>query len=679
MGGIGFSSNGPLLACYSESANVELRDAHTGQYIRRIEWPKDVSDERSTNESSLRSNVFAFSPDGSLLATTGTDNDVIVWETERGNVKQVISPSTDVSDSITTARGLRYLLPLPDLWFSNDVLPTCFSTNGHVIAIPTSNFHVGIFEVDSGSLRQSLRIHDVPRRGRPVCFSRQDDLLAGLSQHVDTKREQSSINESIHVWHIESGRVLLRLSSDEILIRVLRAMNLSKLAEDLAHDKKDAHLGSLADSSSGMSRSICCHQLFFSPDGEGLRCVLSISEPASTVMIEWNIKRAVVDKPVKVFNPFFCVMGAASFDNAKVLLVIPAEKEGLQPKRHQMALYNTENGECETTLSVAGRFISQFQLSSDGSLVAYMTDWVSVHLVNMMDNVSTQPWSRSDPISALVVSPDREYVVSASSTGKMILWRVAGGTVERELEDRVGEVRFAAFSKCGNYLVSFSDDATVRRHNVRTGAAETLHHSLRLACWSLSFSSDGNIMATFSADEIQIWDLVTCSLEHAIRFESAISFLKFSSDNETVGIFYKSIGPPLSDFSCGHGPKDSTRYGAQIWDVASGVARLTLDWGATNWLRDENTEMLYTCWGDFDLSASDAHETGLNYSDAGTQGFTWNKTYITQLPRDIKVTTGVVAGETAILGFESGQVMFIDFDLEICKEFDYYDEDSTSS
>jgi len=120
-----------------------------------------------------------------------------------------------------------------------------------------------------------------------------------------------------------------------------------------------------------------------------------------------------------------------------------------------------------------------------------------------------------DSIQSIAVSPDGQLVATCSRKDDIKIWKVAGGTLEREIEEAGQEgVLAVAFSPSGRTLASGGVDKRVKLWKVASGKErETLWaHVDRVTC--VAFSPDGKTLATGSRDKtILLWDIDEPSAE----------------------------------------------------------------------------------------------------------------------------------------------------------------------
>ncbi|KAG8792068.1 hypothetical protein FRC12_007331 [Ceratobasidium sp. 428] len=177
-------------------------------------------------------------------------------------------------------------------------------------------------------------------------------------------------------------------------------------------------------------------------------------------------------------------------------------------------------------------------------------------------------------VKALAYSTDGAYIVSGSNDCTLRIWDVhTGGMAGQPLEGHTGRILSVSFSPDGARIVSGSDDETIRIWDVGTctmSGAPLIGHTDSIR--SVSYSPDGAHIASGSDDEtIRVWDAYTgqmvgsplrghTSQVHSVSYSPSGVFLVSGSDDKTIRIWNtqngETVGCPLE----GHG--------SSVWSVA---------------------------------------------------------------------------------------------------------------
>ena len=176
-----FSSDGALLATASVDGTARLWDVKTGKFrhvlVERADW--EEADELGSKEVT----DVAFSPDGTLLATSDMDDIGRLWNTKTGELIHIFYGQSD-------------FLP-PELTFNLEGF-VVFSPDGELLATRNMDGAVYIWDVETGALVQSLADH--AGGVAYVGFSPDGTLLATASDDGTAGLWDVGTGERIHVF-----------------------------------------------------------------------------------------------------------------------------------------------------------------------------------------------------------------------------------------------------------------------------------------------------------------------------------------------------------------------------------------------------------------------------------------------------------------------------------------------
>jgi WD40 repeat protein len=157
------------------------------------------------------------------------------------------------------------------------------------------------------------------------------------------------------------------------------------------------------------------------------------------------------------------------------------------------------------------------------------------------------------PVFALAIGPDCKTLASAGKDSSIYLWDLATGERRELLAGHTGPVRALAFHPTRELLASAGDDGTVRLWDAAAGKERRVlspgHHG---GARALAFTPDGKGLASGGADGfVRVWDLDTGKL--LATFEGAHS--------PVWSLSYRSEGAVLAA---------GTDSGVRVWDTATG-------------------------------------------------------------------------------------------------------------
>ena len=169
----------------------------------------------------------------------------------------------------------------------------------------------------------------------------------------------------------------------------------------------------------------------------------------------------------------------------------------------------------------------------------------------------------TDGVWSVAFSTDTTFLVSSSDDQTIRIWDVATGQCLHTLR-HANRVRSVALSPDGTLLASGSDDHTICIWNARTGECLTILSGHDDRVWSVAFDPTGTRLASGGTDcTVRLWDVVS---------EQAISVLEGHTD-WVRGVVFGAKGAVLAS-----GSDDAT---LRLWDVQSGQLLKTLQ-GHTN-------------------------------------------------------------------------------------------------
>ena len=166
----------------------------------------------------------------------------------------------------------------------------------------------------------------------------------------------------------------------------------------------------------------------------------------------------------------------------------------------------------------------------------------------------------SSYVNSVTISPDGKYIVSGSDDETIKIWDIKTGECLNTLEGQ-NRVKSVTISPDGKYIVSGSIDKTIKIWDIKT--AECLNtlegHSSYVE--SVTISPDGKYIVSGSSDKtIKIWDIKTGECLNTLEGHSYwVNSVTISPDGKYIV----------------SGSRDKT---IKIWDIRKGVCIYTLDY-----------------------------------------------------------------------------------------------------
>ncbi|KAL2830847.1 WD40-repeat-containing domain protein [Aspergillus cavernicola] len=159
----------------------------------------------------------------------------------------------------------------------------------------------------------------------------------------------------------------------------------------------------------------------------------------------------------------------------------------------------------------------------------------------------------TEPVTKVIFSPDDRFLLSASDDHTVRVWDTETGTCLNTLEGHMGPVLSIAVSPNGAWVASFAMDLTVRLWNLRSG---DLYMIWKTMCYVTSrrFSADGKRLIFVSCHKyVQILGTSSGVLVHAYQLHPSLQHSTVMSPN---GLWIASIcrngTVELGDLDTGH-------------------------------------------------------------------------------------------------------------------------------
>lgn len=148
-------------------------------------------------------------------------------------------------------------------------------------------------------------------------------------------------------------------------------------------------------------------------------------------------------------------------------------------------------------------------------------------------------------INAIALSADGRFLVSASEDGSLKLWDTATGNVLRTLQGHDKQVLAVSVSPDGSLIASGGMDATVRIWHVLTGFSSALgtHSS---AVKEVAFSADGRQLTSISNYVVRLFDIASAQEIRSVKLGEDKYRTPVSSGNPDLEALTDSVATALT-------------------------------------------------------------------------------------------------------------------------------------
>jgi len=459
-----YSPDGTLVATTGADGRANLWRS-TGELVKTLEGHKGE--------------VFglSFSPDGQTLVTSGRDGTLRFWDREGNGLR-----------TLDVKRGTLY-----DVEYSPD---------GRAIATAGADGTVRLWNQD-GTALQVLEGHTGGVNG--VTFSPDGQLLAS-----------SSGDSTIKLWS-RSGTLVRTITGHTARVNdVIFSPNGQLLAS--ASDDQTARLWNLDGTAYNalLGHRDWVNSVRFSPDGQRL-----VTASNDRMLKVWNLEGQELNTlrghqqtiSEAVFDPTGEALVSGSYDGILKFWQIPPFEittlRGHQDGVH--SVHHSRDGRIRLTGSddghillwdaqgnvlrrlTVGQPVRDVALHPSGQLVATANEDGITQIWNLEGALVQTLGPHNLSVSSVSFSADGQHLATASIDKTARLWNL-DGTLLTTLSDHLDELTDVQFSPDGTAIATTSFDNTVRLWDYEGQLLTTLSHQVPV--WGVAFSPDGQTLVT---------------------------------------------------------------------------------------------------------------------------------------------------------------------------------------
>ncbi|KAF7979329.1 hypothetical protein HWV62_42741 [Athelia sp. TMB] len=572
---VAFSPDGKRIATGSTKCEIIIWDSQTGEILA---GPLKGHREKI--------NAVAYSPDGVRIASGSDDATVRVWDTQTGDV--VIEPLRKHTGPVTSiafsADGKRIASGSEDhtvcVWNAQTGGAVGTSMTGHTAIVNTVSFSPDGKFISSGSDDRTFRIWDAYTGN---CVARSEGHTGRVESATfspDGEHIVSGGGDTVRLWNARTGAVVRtfeghtgRVKSVAVSRDDLRIVSGSYDYSVRIWDLQTGTLVAVFQEHTGYVISVA-----FSLDGLHLASgsvdgTVRIWDARSSGTFSELLRGHTASVRSVVFSPDGKHIASGSDD-------------------HTICIWDASTRELAVGPLIGhGGRITSVTFSPDGLYIVSGSEDYTVCLWDArLGELLAGPFKgQSHFVTSVAFSPDGRHIVSGSYDSTISVRNARTGVLVAEpLEGHTDRVLSVAYSPDGKHIASGSKDKTVRIWDVQTGdlvVSPLEGHTLDVA--SVSFSPDGQHIASGSWDgTIRIWDARTGMSVKELRghiyhvlsvaFSPDGALVVSGSHDETIRVWHVQTGASLEVHHRHSGFVNSVAFSPDGTRIVSGSTDKTI-------------------------------------------------------------------------------------------------------
>ena len=462
------------------------------------------------------SQLISFSPDGKMLATSGSDGIARIWDLEGKEIAKLQGHQGGGLSVIFSADGKMLATSGSDgtarIWDLNgkeiaklvghqgEVLSVIFSADDKKLATIGSDGTARIWNLEG---KEIVKLVGHQGTVSSVVFSADGKMLA-----------TSGSDRTARIWDLEGKEIAKLVGHQEAISSVVFSADGKMLATSSRDgtariwDLEGKEIVKLVGHQGAVSSVV------FSADGK----MLATSGRDGTARI-WDLEGKEIVKLVGHQGEIFRVVFSA---DGKMLAT--SGSDGIA------RIWDLEGKEIAKLVGHQG-VVSSVVFSADGKMLATSGSEGTVRIWDLEGKEIAKLKGHQGVISSVVFSADEKMLATSGSDGTVRIWDLEGREIAK-LKGHQGNVLSITFSPDGKILATSGIDKTVRIWNVEGKEIAKLQGQGYVL--SVVFSPDSKRIATSDETATRIWDLEGKEIAKPKGHLGNVLSIAFSPDGKKI-------------------------------------------------------------------------------------------------------------------------------------------------
>ena len=199
-----------------------------------------------------------------------------------------------------------------------------------------------------------------------------------------------------------------------------------------------------------------------------------------------------------------------------------------------LKIFTVFNRKHTSTISAHTNWIRSAEFSPDSRLIVSTSDDKTVKLWDSEQLTQISMFDDDHPVLSARFHPDGTCLAAGFSDGKLQIWDIRSQLVLQKYPEAHNDaINSVAFHNSGRYIVTASNDATMKIFDLRKGSLQYSLYGHEGTIQAVNFSRDGTLFASGGAD----WNLILweSNLIDPEQEAEASKFKKAKQDSQNLG------------------------------------------------------------------------------------------------------------------------------------------------